>query len=346
MRSGKLLFLLVLTLSALIGCQQEADVLRLPLPEEAFVTNSAAANLINRTTLLDGSADNILDSASCASLVLPVTVWVNGQEVIVNTTEDLKYIERIVDESQVDDDDLNIVFPVTVMMADHSTILVQDEDALEDIMDQCEEGGSDDDIECIDFIYPIKLSIYNTNNQTSEVITINDDEAMYDFIDALEESELASFTFPIVMQLLDGTEVTIQNNDELETAIENASDDCDEDDDNDFEDDDVDTNTLTTTLITGSWKVNQFFDESDQTSQFTAYAFTFNADGSAIATDGVTSVDGTWAIYGDNGALELVLDFGESTPFDEIKEDWGVIEFTDTIISLQDDSKALIFERL
>lgn len=347
----KFSLLLLITLVVFTGCQEQSDEIRLPLPAEAFTVNSTEADLIKRTSLRDGSSDNILDGTSCTSLLLPVTVLVNGQEVIVATEDDLKYVERILDDDD-DDDEVNIIFPVTVVLADHSQIIVTNEDDFENLIENCIEGGDDDDIECIDFVYPIKITVYNTNNQVSNVITVNNDTEMHDFIEALEEGELVSFKFPIVVQLLDGTEITLQDNDELEDAIED-SDDCDEDDDNDYDDDDIDDSNLVAALVNGSWRVEYFFDESDHTSEFETFTFIFNADGTALATDGVTEVEGTWATYGDDGELELDLNFGDDSPFDEITEDWEVAEFNNSLITLkddldedEDDVKTLIFEKL
>ena len=352
MKFMRILILILAVMTAFSGCQEEVDETILPVPAEAFTANSTQADFIKRTTLRDGSSDNILDSTSCVALVLPVTVIVNGESIVVTTEDDLKFVERILDEADDDDDEVNIVFPVTVVLADHTEISVGNEDDFEDLIEDCIEGGDDDDIECIDFIYPVKLSIYNTNNQVSEVITLNSDSELYDFIESLDEDELVSFTFPLVMQLVDGTEITLNDNEELENAIEDSSDDCDEDDDNDFDDDDIDDSNLVEMLLSGNWEVDYFFDEEDETSEFENYTFTFYADGTALASNGITEVEGTWSTYGDDGELELELYLGEEPPFDEIGENWHVIEFNVNTINLNDDSdvgeaaKTLIFKKL
>lgn len=351
MKFLKIILFILITLTAFTSCQEEADETILPIPAEAFTANSTEADFIKRTTLRDGSSDNILDSASCVALVFPVTVIVNGEQIVVSTEDELKYVERILDEADDDEDEVNIVFPVTVVLADHTEIVVENEDAFEDLLEDCIEGGDDDDIECIDFIFPVKLTVYNTNNQVSEVVTLNNDSQLYDFIESLDDDELVSFKFPVVMQLADGTELILNDNEALADAIEDSSDDCDEDDDNDFDDDDIDDSNLVATLLSGSWEVDYFFDEADETSEFANFTFTFNADGTALATNGVTEVEGTWVTYGDDGELELELNFGEDSPFDEIMEDWGVFEFNDTEIVLKDDLqegepvKTLIFKK-
>ncbi len=353
MKQFKSLIVPALVVITLFGCQKEIDVTILPPPEDAFTANSSAAAVIVRASLHDGSYDNILDSASCFSLVLPVTATVNGQQVIFNTPEDIKLIERIWDESSVDQDYVSLQFPVTVLRADHTTLTVANKDTLHDLRDLCEEGGSDDDIECIDFLYPIKITAYDTQNQISNVIIINDDKQLYDFMESLDDNELLTFTFPLILIFTDGTELTLNDNKTLESVIEDAADDCDEDDDNDFDDDDVDDSNLVAVLLSGTWKVTSFIHENeDETSEFTNFEFVFNADGTAIATKGALTVNGTWMSYGDDGVLEIDLYFGETEPLEELGEDWKVKNFTTTMIHLVDEvnvsnpERTLILEKI
>jgi hypothetical protein len=150
-------------------------------------------------------------------------------------------------------------------------IIVNNEDDLEDLTEDCADDGSDDDIECIDFNYPLQISIYDADNQVSDVITINNDKQLYDFIDDLDDDEIASFNFPLTLILSDGSELNINNHDELEDALENAIDDCDEDDDSDHNDDDVDNTELKNILMDGQWEITYFFDDEDETSDFSGY---------------------------------------------------------------------------
>ncbi len=49
-----------------------------------------------------------------------------------------------------------------------------------------DENEEDDDIECIDFQYPISISIYNTEFEIIDTVSIANDEALYNFIESLE----------------------------------------------------------------------------------------------------------------------------------------------------------------
>ncbi len=329
-----LLFNLILFIFS--SCQEETEQITPPLSGNVILPNSEVAHLIQRIALNDGSSDNIIDHSSCTTLEFPFTVRVNGQEIEIASKEDFTTVERIIDEFENDNDRVSIVFPVTVTLADHTQRIINENEALQNIIDQCTEGGHDEDIECVDFQYPLTFSVYNSNNQLSDVLAINNDQELFDFFDTREKDDLVAFKFPIIIILSGGEEITMNNNDQLRAFIENAIDDCDEDDDNDHNDDDADNSGFNAALTTGAWEISYFFDGTDETGVFADFVFTFNADGTATAAHGVSSTNGTWKSYGDQGFLELGLDFGSETPLDNIQEDWELIEFSDATIKLKD----------
>src|SRR5690606_28156711 len=118
-------------------------------------------------------------------------------------------------------------------------ITIESYSELETFIEACAgENEYDDDIECIDFVYPFTISVYNANFQVTETVTITNDAMLYAFIESLDGGVLASINFPISMVLANGNEIVVNNNAELEAAINAADDTCDEDDDNDYNDDD------------------------------------------------------------------------------------------------------------
>ena len=78
------LFLLALTLT-LGSCREEESVFIEGPEEETLAANSNIANLLQNTASKDGSADNIIDNASCITIELPVSVVVNDLEIIVDS---------------------------------------------------------------------------------------------------------------------------------------------------------------------------------------------------------------------------------------------------------------------
>ncbi|WP_297795549.1 hypothetical protein [uncultured Eudoraea sp.] len=101
----------------------------------------------------------------------------------------------------------------------------------------------------------------------------------------------------------------------------------------------VDDSTLVQALTTGDWYITNYFDDVDETASFTDLVFNFAADGTAMANRAGMTTDGTWSTSsGDETPLELNLNFGVTPPFDELEEDWDVLEVTNEIIRLKDIS--------
>jgi hypothetical protein len=263
-------------------------------------------------------------------------VIVNGQEVTIESKEDFNAVEHLLEESDDDDDVLEIIFPVTVILADHSEIVLANKDDLKNLKDQCTENGEDDDIECVDFKFPLTLSLYDTDNQVSEVITIRNDKELYKYMHELDEDEYCSITYPITVILSGGDEIVISNNDELENILKNAINACDEDDDNDFYH--HDNSDLIDVLIEGKWTITYYFDEKDETGNFSGYELTFLENGTVKVSKDDNTIEGTWQTLTDDGKLKLGLDFGENEIMKDLNEDWIVVDIKESRIELKDIS--------
>lgn len=107
--------------------------------------------------------------------------------------------------------------------------------------------------------------------------------------------------------------------------------------------------TLTTN---GSWRITSFVDSGqDETSDYTGYDFTFDANGTVTATNGATTQTGTWSITDDDSdnsddddSNDDDIDFNINFPvpdtndFEDLNDDWDIVSTSDTQISLMDIS--------
>jgi len=326
------LFLLSL---ALFSCRKEnMEIIEAPT-EDVLGINTTIANLLRQTATNDGSYDNIIDGASCFDIVLPVTVFANGIEVVVETEDDLDIIEDIFDEFSNDTDTLVIVFPITIVLDDYTQVVINSQTELDAAAALCpDENSGDDDIECIDIQYPITASIFNTNNELIDTITINNDEELFDFLDDLDEGVIVTFNFPITVILWDGTTVVINNFTELQSVIESAIDQCDEDDDNDPFDDDC--NTCTTQqledVLTGcsDWMVDKLErNDVDLEDQYVGYLFNFDANGTLTVDFSGNNFAGTWESTGSGNGITVTVnipnlpDFNDAWNLHEIEQQPG-----------------------
>ena len=316
------LFLPLFILVLFTSCQNEESDVTDTNTEETFEANSVLAQSIFNITTFDGSFDNIIDSANCISVNLPVTVIVNGITITIESIEDYDFIEDIFDEFDDDIDDLEIQFPITIILNDYTEVVINNYNELFEFVEDClGENEDDDDIECIDFQYPISISTFNANFDFVETIEINSDEELYEFIDDLEGGVLASINFPVTMVLANGSTIEVNNNDELQAAIEDAEDDCDEDDDNDYNDDDNDCTEeeIELALKECLWEISEY----NNTEEFDNYYLNFDENyGFTVNLNGNVLHDGTWTVSESDNGFVLNLD----TDWGDLAGDWTVEE--------------------
>ncbi len=315
------------------SCQEEFEEVNGGTNSETIQANSTTADLIEKTSSNDGSFDNIVDGASCFALKFPYTVEVNGIQVTIDSREDLHTIEDIFDEVDIDEDVLEIFFPITITLADFSEIVIENKEQLRELAEACLEGGADDDIECIDFVYPITLFTFDINNQQTGEVVVESDEDLRKFFDGLEDNDLVSIQFPLTLKKFDGTEIIVDSNGELANALEMAKDECDEDDDDDFNDDDFDEERFDFCLTQCPWEVRELVrDEVNQTDQYLEYIMTFMDGGSVTVKDREGNVlNGTWSSsFTDRGPL-LTLEFDVLVDFNL---EWLVYEIGNHTIKL------------
>lgn len=321
-----IIFILLLANS----CRKEEFVLVETPKEETLIANSAVANLMRRTAINDGSGDNIIDKANCFNIQLPITVMVNSREITIVTEEDFQVIEAIFEEFSTDEDTLVINFPITIILSNFSETLINSSEELTNLAVTCNgENEQDDDIECIDFIYPITASLFNKTTELTNKATIINDMQLYNFIDDLEDNIIITVDFPINVQLSDGTETAIDNLSSLERVIEEAEDDCDEDDDFDFDDDDninVTNQEFINLLTACDWVVEELEQNGgDKKDEFNGYVLIFNMDGTIDAINNSDNSSGIWEITSDDGLrLNITMDI-----LTNINNNWRLHEIED-----------------
>ncbi|OUR93308.1 hypothetical protein A9Q87_04990 [Flavobacteriales bacterium 34_180_T64] len=305
--------LIILSTLVFTSCRTEETESILPPTDETIEANSLVADLMLRTATNDGSNDNIIDNSNCFNIQLPITVIVNGLEFIVYSEDDFEAIEDVFDEDEDDIDDLEIVFPITIILTDFSEVILNNYTEFYAISNNCNgENENDDDIECIDFQYPITASVFNSDDEIIETITINTDNDLYDFIESIDINDIITINFPIIVILSDGSQISIMNLTELATVIENAEDDCDEDDDYDYNDDDCDDcspGELIALLIgCADWEVDKLENNNtDFDDLYAGYLFNFFNDGTLSVYWNTTTVYGTWSADGSGNNIIVTI---------------------------------------
>ncbi len=309
-KSAMFASLLVVALS-FTSCEKEYDPIIETSDEETMTANSAAASLMTNVVSNDGSYDNIVDGSSCFDIRFPYNVSVNGLDVTINSKDDLRLIEEIFDALDEDNDILDIIFPVTITLADYSEITIENLAQLREHAEKCIEGGGDDDIECIDVIYPVTFFTYDREAQQTGSVEVGSDKEMRRFFAGLDMEDIISLQFPVMFEMYDGTKVTVNNIEELRAAIERAKEACDEDDDDDYNDDDFTKERLDNLLAECPWLVKEVKRENQNSSdQYENYLMTFSEDGSVIVKDREGNMlQGEWMTRVSDYRVLLKLEF-------------------------------------
>ncbi len=86
----------------------------------------------------------------------------------------------------------------------------------------------------------------------------------------------------------------------------------------------------------GAWIISMYFDTGDETNKFSSYTFSFNAGGVISATNGSSTVTGTWS----QTSTKFIISFGTTPVFEDLNDDWLIVEKTASSIKLKEDNPA------
>lgn len=327
MKTFRFVVVILLGLFAL-SCQSD-DESQVTIPPGSLTKSNPLTALLSRVSQNPTFKDNVLDGTSYCSVQLPVTVVVNYNRVVVSSKEDYSLVSSIIDEYENDDDKINFVYPITMLYRDYDQVVVNSESELIALKESYGEYEDFHEIDCIDFVYPFVIKVYDSNSQIANSVTVNSNVQLVKFIENLKATDIYELAYPVAMVSGPSNEtITIRNNQELNIAIESVIDLCDDDaapgDDK-----------LAEIVVNGTWRVAYFVEENrDETYEFEGYNFLFLSNGTIKATKSNTTIYGTWSSYLDDGKEKIDIDF-DGTKLKELSEDWDISEFNYTDVKLK-----------
>ncbi|WP_417235952.1 hypothetical protein [Bizionia paragorgiae] len=332
-----LLILPILALFIFSSCQDEIVEVTLPNNQDTINANTNLSNLLSNVSALNGSVDDSVDNASCFTMTLPVTIEVNGTVIVITSVEDYEAFEAVFDALE---DTISIQFPITIVFNDYTEVVISNQEDLDVLVEVClNDDDYEDAIDCIDFQYPIVFSVYNSNFQVTDTVTIQDDESLHHFIEDLEGGILASLNFPVTMILSDGSTIEVTNNTELEAAIEAADDTCEDEEDDEEE---CDMETINANLVECVWNVVSFTGSVD----LSVFTFDFNSNGSVLISENGNYVDGNWETSETNEGLMVAFSNISGNSLTEvINGEWLILNCDDDELELVNNGEFLVLDR-
>ncbi len=203
-----------------------------------------------------------------------------------------------------------------------------------DLANMMEDISATDNFECVDFQYPISFTLYNANFQVVETVTIQSDGALFAFLQGLGENEngvvLASLDFPVTLVYENATTVEINNNQELETALMAAADNCGEVESCDFD-------TVRAFLVSCSQipTLNGF------TPSFTTFEF-YDSNELFTMYESDLPHSGTWDIAMIEGEVHVFINFNGLENFNG---EYSIMDCSEDTLVLKEGDNILVLNR-
>ena len=320
------LFLSMACLSILLtSCQKEEQVLIDETPDETITGSSALGRMLVSASQNYGGIDDLIDGSSCISIMFPITVFANSQSLTIQSISDMQTIELIFNQSQTDNDTLEIVFPIVVVFEDYSQDTITSQADLDSLIANCP-NFIDDTYSCVEFVYPISCFTYNSANEQTGLVTMHDDFEWFEYLNYLTDDIYIAIDYDMII-IVNGETITVSNNLELEAAF--ALIDC----------------QTSTTVINpevailrdimkdGSWYISQYLnDGNDETADYVGYYFDFRDSITVYASNGSGVVYGIWIVTYRNGQLNFEFDM-DSPINGADDDDYEVLDQTENKIT-------------
>ncbi|WP_026711434.1 hypothetical protein [Flavobacterium filum] len=320
----------------LVSCQEEENTIVQDTTQN-LNTTSPTTKFLSRVAQNNTSVDNVVDGTSVFRVKLPVQITLNSVNLTLNTVADYQLVSDLKAASTSDDDVVNYTFPITVSLRNFEEITVNNLTQLNTIITQNEDLS---DISCITILYPLTINEYDSENQIANVLTMNSDSQLINYLINLNISVFYSINYPISLINPSNQNVVINSNLELKDVIESAIGQCGSNSGS--------TDDFIDVLTSGNWRISYYHEgDDDETSTFNGFVFTFNINNTITITKDSSTYNGTWLFYEDDGLDILEIDF-EDDPLDDLDDDWELFEFSSTLIQLKEegDNEYLSFTKI
>jgi hypothetical protein len=273
---------------------------------------------------------------------LPYIVTVNNIQIPINTVNDYLLVQTNINAYPNDNDIINIHFPIIVIFNDYSEKTVSTQTDFNTLYIECQANTNNfGKINCITINFPITINIYDISNQIASATSITSNQSLYTFFEKLEDNKFIAISYPISIINSNGENITVTTNSQFEDVIKRAIDTC--------PDSAIVPLDFMQVITSNPWKISYYFHESERTSTYNGYTFSFNSNYKVVATKSGITYNGTWSTKVDNGVREFELKF-ESDPLGKLDKGWKVFEFNNSQLRFRhiednNDNDYLYFEK-
>jgi hypothetical protein len=335
-------FLALILISFFTGCQSES-VVEIYNTNETITKTTPLTSYLERLAMVKTSQDNLIDKSSYCTIKLPYIVTVNNSSIAINAIADYQKVQDNINAYSNDNDIVKINFPVTMVYYNYIEKVIGNQSDFELLLSYwAAKPDLLSKINCLNINYPITINIYNSANQIASTVQFINDQSFFGFIHNLYDSQFIALSFPISIIDNDNHMKSVENNSQLENEIKYAIDNCKENINPSLD--------FTQILTSNSWKISYYFYETEKTSNYTGYNFTFYSNYKVVATKSGVNYNGTWSTKIDNGVREFEIKM-ELDLLHELDEDWKLFEFNTSQLRFRheeglNENQYLYFEKI
>lgn len=206
-------YLMVLICAVVLNsCQKEEYKVVENQEESSFLLDAQLSAYIKSVASHDGSFDDRVDSAPCFSINFPYGLWIDSVQHQMISSKDLTIIGA----------DAQVVpqFPITITVADYVELDVENLSEFQQYIINCHSGQLYDDIiTCIDFNYPISISLYDAENNYFETLVLQHDWDTFNALETIDPDRLVAINYPITLKINGEITRRVFSNEDLKNEI-------------------------------------------------------------------------------------------------------------------------------
>jgi len=221
----KSLFAVLVFALVAVSCQNDA----VSENTEALNSDSQLTAVLKSMSVNDTKADDVIDSTSCFKVKLPVEAVVNGMQMTIANETDYDDVAAILNGSNQDEDTVSLVFPIVVESSDYQLITVSSRQEFDALKNDCtatvtEYIGDD----CVSLMFPVTMYNYNSGFQIQNTYVLQSNRELHTVLQNLGPNGYYSVGYPVSLNVIAGAGVTVNTNNELSGAINNALAGCEQ----------------------------------------------------------------------------------------------------------------------
>jgi hypothetical protein len=346
------IYLLLMCLIFFLACQVEEDT-QVINNDNGLNSGSVLTQNLLRLTQNPTAFDDFIDGSSKIRVEFPAQISINNNvDFSLNSEEDYTELINILENTTIQDD-IVFIYPITVSSIDYSVETLNNASELNQLLQSLSESS---EVNCLEIDYPLGIRFFDSSNAFVDSQTINNEAQFFNFLIEIDSNNLFyELEFPVNVNVDTGSgqqfQASVNSNEELISIYNQLPNSCFEPllyDNTPSNNNPNNLEAFVEFITNGQFEISEFIDEGEIEDDYDDLIFSFTAESGFNGNIEVgQQIVGDWSAFLDDGVIVFELDFDDSF-YEELEEDWDVVNFGENEIQLIDissdgDTSTLVF---